>query len=85
MSWGTASVIGLKFLHMRCIAHILNLIVTNGMKEASKSVKKIREAIRYIKNSPLRLGNLKKSLHLLVFLVNLLSLLMFQQGKTQLI
>ena len=45
---------------MRCIAHILNLIVTDGMKEASKSVKKIREAIRYIKNSPLRVGKFKE-------------------------
>ena len=60
MSWGTTSVIRLKFLHMRCIAHILNLIVTDGMKEASKSVKKIREAIRYIKNSPLRVGKFKE-------------------------
>ena len=55
LSWGTSSHFMLKFLHMRCLAHILNLIVNDGMKEAAKSVKKIREVVRYIKNSPLRI------------------------------
>ena len=60
LSWGTSSHVILKFVHMRCIAHILNLVVNDGLKEASKSVKKIREAVRYIKNSPLRLRKFKE-------------------------
>ena len=54
LSWGASSV-RVQYLHMRCIAHILNLIVTDGLKEVNASVKKVREAIRYIRNSPQRL------------------------------
>ena len=54
VSWGASSV-RVQYLHMRCIAHILNLIVTDGLKEVNASVKKVREAIRYIRNSPQRL------------------------------
>ena len=45
---------------MRCITHILNLVVNDGLKEASKSVKKIREVVRYIRNSPLKLQIFKE-------------------------
>ncbi|XP_055959810.1 zinc finger BED domain-containing protein RICESLEEPER 2-like [Mercurialis annua] len=40
---------------MRCIAHILNLVVSDGMKEMNCSVKKVRDCIRYVRNSPSRL------------------------------
>ena len=42
-------------MHMRCITNILNLIVNDGLKEPSLSVRKVREAVRYIRNSPARL------------------------------
>ena len=58
LSWGASSV-RMKFLHMRCIAHILNLIVNDGLKESSLSVRKVREAVRYIRNSPARLKKFK--------------------------
>ena len=54
LSWGASSV-RVQYLHMRCIAHILNLIVIDGLKEVNASVKKVREAIRYIRNSTQRL------------------------------
>jgi hypothetical protein len=44
------------FMHMRCCTHVLNLIVKSGMKEdKSRSISKIREAVKYVKSSPPRL------------------------------
>ena len=43
-----------KFLHMRCCAHILNLIVGDGLKEIDASIARVREAMRYVKSSPNR-------------------------------
>uniref|UniRef100_A0A2N9ET01 BED-type domain-containing protein n=1 Tax=Fagus sylvatica TaxID=28930 RepID=A0A2N9ET01_FAGSY len=43
-----------QFLHMRCCAHILNLIVGEGLKERDSSISKVRDAVRYVKSSPNR-------------------------------
>ena len=47
-------VFGNEFMHMRCCAHILYLIVGEGLKEIDASVAKAREAVRYVKLSPNR-------------------------------
>uniref|UniRef100_A0A9I9E9Q8 Zinc finger BED domain-containing protein RICESLEEPER 2-like n=1 Tax=Cucumis melo TaxID=3656 RepID=A0A9I9E9Q8_CUCME len=39
---------GGKFLHVRCCAHILNLIVTDAFKEHNDCIDKIRYAVRFI-------------------------------------
>ena len=64
MSWGTSAV-KVKFVHMRCIAHILNLVVNEGLKESGMSVKRVREAVRYVKNSPARLHKFREFAYLL--------------------
>ena len=48
------SVLGNEYMHMRCCAHILNLIVGEGLKEIDASVAKVREVVRYVKSSPNR-------------------------------
>ena len=48
------SVLGNEYMHMRCCAHIINLIVREGLKEIDASVAKVREAMRYVKSSPNR-------------------------------
>ncbi|XP_019172108.1 PREDICTED: zinc finger BED domain-containing protein RICESLEEPER 2-like [Ipomoea nil] len=58
MSWGTSTVKG-KYIHMRCIAHILNLVVQDGLKQCDDSVKKVRDAVRYVRSSPARLKKFK--------------------------
>ena len=48
------TILGNEFMHMRCCAHTLNLIVEEGLKEIDASVAKVREAVRYVKSSPNR-------------------------------
>ncbi|KAL0554309.1 hypothetical protein IC582_008227 [Cucumis melo] len=40
--------LGGKFLHIRCCAHILNLIVTDAFKEHNDCIDRIRWAVRFI-------------------------------------
>ena len=48
------TILGHQFLHMRCCAHILNLIVGEDLKERESSIFKVRDAVRYVKSSPNR-------------------------------
>ncbi|XP_019189244.1 PREDICTED: zinc finger BED domain-containing protein RICESLEEPER 2-like [Ipomoea nil] len=43
-----------KYFHLRCYAHILNLIVQEGLKEVDIAVKKVRESVKYVKGSQVR-------------------------------
>ncbi|XP_047320451.1 zinc finger BED domain-containing protein RICESLEEPER 2-like [Impatiens glandulifera] len=58
-NWGTNILEG-KLMHMRCIAHIVNLIVTDGLKEVDDSISRIRGAVRYVRQSPSRLAKFKQ-------------------------
>ncbi|KAG8657803.1 hypothetical protein MANES_03G090444v8 [Manihot esculenta] len=56
--WGFG-ILNCKYLHMRCIAHIINLVVVDGLKENIEAVKRVREAVRYVRQSPARLQKFK--------------------------
>ncbi|XP_054821797.1 zinc finger BED domain-containing protein RICESLEEPER 2-like [Prosopis cineraria] len=43
-----------EYMHVRCCAHILNLVVNDGLKEIGDTLTRIRNAVRYIRASPLR-------------------------------
>lgn len=49
-----------KHFHIRCMAHILNLIVKDGMNKYVDSIDVVRSAIRYIRNSTQRITRFKE-------------------------
>ncbi|KAI4345045.1 hypothetical protein L6164_012213 [Bauhinia variegata] len=52
-----------EYMHMRCVAHILNLIVNDGLKDLNPSIVPIRNVIRYVRSSPQRLQKFKQAAH----------------------
>ncbi|KAK9233321.1 hypothetical protein WN943_023570 [Citrus x changshan-huyou] len=61
----SSMIMGGKFFHMRCCAHILNLIVRDGLSVIQKGVEKIRDSVHYWTATPARVEkfeNAKKQL-----------------------
>lgn len=56
--WGSNLMNG-QHLHMGCVVHIINLIVQDGLKEIGDSVRRVRQAVKYIRQSPMRIQNFK--------------------------
>uniref|UniRef100_A0A803M668 Zinc finger BED domain-containing protein RICESLEEPER 2-like n=1 Tax=Chenopodium quinoa TaxID=63459 RepID=A0A803M668_CHEQI len=48
-----------KNLHVRCIAYIINLIVWDGIREHGVCIDRVRNAVKYVKNSPARILRFK--------------------------
>ena len=48
-------------LHKRCAAHILNLIVQEGLKDIHNSIVKVRTAVWYVKLSPKKMDMFKEA------------------------
>jgi hypothetical protein len=40
-----------EFFHLRCCAHILNLIVQDGLKEINGALQKVGDCVKYVKGS----------------------------------
>ncbi|KAI8530204.1 hypothetical protein RHMOL_Rhmol11G0037400 [Rhododendron molle] len=48
-----------KFLHVRCCAHILNLIVCEGLKDMDTSIMRVRNVVKFVKSSPSRMATFR--------------------------
>nr|KAJ0222091.1 hypothetical protein LSAT_V11C200062950 [Lactuca sativa] len=51
---------GGKHFHVRCVAHILNLIVKDGLKYHNTHVSCVQRAVKYIRHSTARIRKFKK-------------------------
>lgn len=51
---GPNSILDCKYMHLRCCAHIINLVVRDGLDEQFDSITKIRNAVKYLRSSPSR-------------------------------
>ena len=46
--------LGGQFLHMRCAAHILNLIVKDGMSVLEQGIERLRDSVAFWSATPKR-------------------------------
>jgi len=51
-----------EYFHVRCCAHVFNIIVQAGLVVAEDALYKIRESVKYVKASEGRLRALRKSI-----------------------
>uniref|UniRef100_A0A7N0TNC7 Transposase n=1 Tax=Kalanchoe fedtschenkoi TaxID=63787 RepID=A0A7N0TNC7_KALFE len=50
-----------KYVHLRCIAHIVNLIAWDGMGVHVKCIDRVRSAVKHVKNSATRLARFNET------------------------
>ncbi|GKD12095.1 putative transposase, partial [Tanacetum coccineum] len=48
---GPNAILDCKYIHLRCCAHIINLVVRDGLEEQISSICKIRNAVKYLRSS----------------------------------
>lgn len=54
---------GGKIFHVRCCAHIINLLVKDGLNVIDKFISNVRDSVKYLKGSPSRMDNFYKIAH----------------------
>ena len=57
---GPNAILDCKYMHLRCCAHIINLVVRDGLEEQNSSICKIRNAVKYLRSSSSRQESFEK-------------------------
>jgi hypothetical protein len=57
--WNGETLLKGEFMQMRFTTHILNLIVSDGLKTIDGSISKVRAACKFVKSSSTRLAYLE--------------------------
>jgi hypothetical protein len=57
--WNGETLLKGESMQMRCTAHILNLIVSDGLKTIDGSISKVKAACKFVKSSSTRLAYLE--------------------------
>ncbi|KAM3381565.1 hypothetical protein P3S68_007138 [Capsicum galapagoense] len=52
-------ILGNEFLHVRCNAHILNIIIKEGLDEQIEPISRIKNVVKYVKSSASRFTSFK--------------------------
>ncbi|GJU19766.1 zinc finger BED domain-containing protein RICESLEEPER 2-like protein [Tanacetum coccineum] len=60
VKWGDNCILKEKWTHVRCFAHILNLVMQDGLKERRISVDRIRAVVCWIRLSPARIKKFRE-------------------------
>jgi hypothetical protein len=55
-----SSVFGGEILHLRYVAHILNIVVNVSLKELEDSICNVRNAVRYVRSSSSKMARFKR-------------------------
>lgn len=53
VNWGN-NILNCKYLPMRCICHIIKLIAVDGLKDNINPITKVKETVRYVRQSLVR-------------------------------
>lgn len=56
---GKSIVLNGLYMHVRCSAHIINLIVQDRLSQVNQSIASIRNVAKYVRSSPARLQKFK--------------------------